>query len=454
MEDNHMYNSLVNLYNRCQAIRLRNYLNPKLEAFNLLLCFRSVCKQLDYILNDLTYYLPFDDSVLIDYAQWYNCFVGIETLDIRDFSGIITTEPKHIVDFLFPGTMIDNNRESAEEIRRAIEILTSDVYMKGENLVNSLYYAKIELLNRLLALDKELKKRKGPEFRAKMLDNLFYHYTTYDEDGNKIGKFVDDFEEWKDKCLNLDNDMLETYLWTMLYNLMKHNFLIVDKVNFVKKKANIFFEETKFDLVDGIDIETEELKKKYYVLRNLMDYENGKFVLKEKEILGKYLLSHNKDISREDFLEFKFFLDTIELIYEEMEENNRNQPNESDDGLSIKQNINIDKDNVEMQKDEMGKKIKCAIDTMWEEKVLLNKYDYAFIKLFMDNNDNLPHFKTSKDFLNYMKTIGCPKIPSESTFNNYYNKNDFLDGKIKCSSDRTEKIRRNEIIKRFCELIE
>ena len=137
-----------------------------------------------------------------------------------------------------------------------------------------------------------------------------------------------------------------------------------------------------------------------------------------------------------------------------MEENNRNQPNESDDGLSIKQNINIDKDNVEMQKDEMGKKIKCAIDTMWEEKVLLKKYDYAFIKLFMDNNDNLPHFKTSKDFLNYMKTIGCPKIPSESTFNNYYNKNDFLDGKIKCSSDRTEEIRRNEIIKRFCELIE
>ena len=169
MEENHMYNSLVNLYNRCQAIRLRNYLNPKLEAFYLLLCFRSVCKQLDSILNDLTYYLPFDDSVFIDYAQWYNCFAGIETLDIRDFSGIITTEPKHIVDFLFPGTMLDNNRESAEEIRRAIEILTSDVYMKGENLVNSLYYAKIELINRLLALDKELKKRKVLSFVQKWL---------------------------------------------------------------------------------------------------------------------------------------------------------------------------------------------------------------------------------------------------------------------------------------------
>lgn len=452
MEENHMYNSLVNLYNRCQAIRLRNYLNPKLEAFYLLLCFRSVCKQLDSILNDLTYYLPFDDSVFIDYAQWYNCFAGIETLDIRDFSGIITTEPKHIVDFLFPGTMLDNNRESAEEIRRAIEILTSDVYMKGENLVNSLYYAKIELINRLLALDKELKKRKSPEFRAKMVDNLFYHYTTYDEDGNKTGKFVDDFEDWKDKCLDIDNDMLETYLWTMLYNLMKKKFFIIDKDNYVKKKANAFFEETKFDLVDGDELEVEDLKKKYYVLRNLMDYENGKFVLKEKDILGKYLLSHNKDISKEDFLEFKFFLDTIELIYGEMTDN-CNPQNESIDGLSQNQNINIDKDNVEMQKDEKGKKIKLAIDTMWEEKVLLYKYDYAFIKLFMDNNDIMPNFKRSKDFLNYIKTIGCPQIPSESTFNNYYNKNEFQDGKIKCSSDKTEEIRRNKIINRFCELI-
>ena len=452
MEENHMYNSLVNLYNRCQAIRLRNYLNPKLEAFYLLLCFRSVCKQLDSILNDLTYYLPFDDSVFIDYAQWYNCFAGIETLDIRDFSGIITTEPKHIVDFLFPGTMLDNNRESAEEIRRAIEILTSDVYMKGENLVNSLYYAKIELINRLLALDKELKKRKSPEFRAKMVDNLFHHYTSYDEDGNKIGKFVDDFEDWKDKCLDIDNDMLETYLWTMLYNLMKKKFFIIDKDNYVKKKANAFFKETKFDLVDGDELEVEDLKKKYYVLRNLMDYENGKFVLKEKDILGKYLLSHNKDISKEDFLEFKFFLDTIELIYGEMTDN-CNPQNESIDGLSQNQNINIDKDNVEMQKDEKGKKIKLAIDTMWEEKVLLYKYDYAFIKLFMDNNDIMPNFKRSKDFLNYIKTIGCPQIPSESTFNNYYNKNEFQDGKIKCSSDKTEEIRRNKIINRFCELI-
>ena len=52
-----------------------------------------------------------------------------------------------------------------------------------------------------------------------------------------------------------------------------------------------------------------------------------------------------------------------------------------------------------------------------------------------------------------MKTIGCPKIPSESTFNNYYNKNEFQDGKIKCSSDKTEEIRRNKIINRFCEMI-
>ena len=305
MEENNMQNILVNLYNRCQAIRLRNYLNPKLEAFDLLLCFRSVCKQLDSILNDLTYYLPFDSSVFIDYSKWYNCFSEIETLDIRDFSCIVTTESKHIVDFLFPGSMIDSNRESAEEIRRAIEILTSDIYMKGENLVNSLFYAKMELLNRLLTLDKELKKRKSPEFRIKMINNLFYHYTSYDGNGNIIGKFVDDFEDWKDKCLDLDNDMLETYLWTMVYNLLKKKFLIIDKDNYVKNKANAFFEETKFDLVDGDEFDEDDLKKKYYVLRNLLDYENGRlstkrlkeeFIKREASNIWDYIWKRFDDI--------------------------------------------------------------------------------------------------------------------------------------------------------------
>lgn len=174
-------------------------------------------------------------------------------------------------------------------------------------------------------------------------------------------------------------------------------------------------------------------------------YDEEKGVIKKQKI-GHILLNHSDDITTSQYRRI--------VAFAILEPKLQNYTKERKSRINKNQNINIDRDNVEMQKDEKGNKIKFAIDTMWEEKVLLNKYDYAFIKLFMDNNDNLPYFKTSKDFLNYMKTIGCPKIPGESTFNNYYNKNDFQEGKIKCSSDKIEENRRNKIIKRFCELIE
>ena len=309
----------MNLYNRCQGVRLNNYIHPKLEAFDLLLCFRSVCDQLDSIINDLASYLPFDSSVFVDYNGWYNCFSQINTLDRSDFYSYTSSNPKYIIDFIFRGTSLDENRESAEEIRRAIDILTSDVYMNGENLERAMYFAKVDLLNKLLTLKSEMTKNKrNPEFNIRMVKNWFDRYPSYDEEGNEFGKFKDDYEEWKYNCDDVNNEILETHLWTLLYNLMSKNFLVFDKVQYVKHRADEFFEETHFDLVDEITIEQEELKKKYYVFRTLVAYEKGKFILKDKEFLGKYLIKNKGEIRISDFLEFKYFLDSISLIYADM----------------------------------------------------------------------------------------------------------------------------------------
>lgn len=319
MNDNYIQDILTNLNNRCQGVRLRNYIHPKLEAFDLLLCFRSVCNQLDSIINDLASYLPFDSSVFVDYNGWYNCFSQINTLDRSDFYSYSSSNPKYIIDFIFRGTSLDENRESAEEIRRAIDILTSDVYMNGLNLERAMYFAIVDLLNKLLTLKSEMTKNKrNPEFNIRMVKNWFDRYTSYDEEGNEFGKFKDDYEEWKYNCDDVNNEILETHLWTLLYNLMSKNFLVFDKVQYVKHRADEFFEETHFDLVDEITIEQEELKKKYYVFRTLVAYENGKFILKDKEFLGKYLIKNKGEIRISDFLEFKYFLDSISLIYADM----------------------------------------------------------------------------------------------------------------------------------------
>ena len=318
MDETNINEILTNLYNRCQSVRLRNYIHPKLEAFDLLLSFRSVCNQLDSIIKDLALYLPFDNSVFVDYVAWYNCFSHIETLNRSDFYSYPSSNPKYIIDFIFHGSLIDENRESADEIRRAIDILTSDVYMKAENLEGALFYAKLDLLNKLLMLRDEVnRKRNSQEFNIRMVNNWFDRYTCYDQEGNEYGTFLDDYEEWKYNCDDLNNEILETHLWTLLYHLISTKFLVFDKAQYVKHKAEELFKEAHFDLVDEVTID-EELKKKYYVFRTLVAYENGKFILKDKNYLGKYLIKNNAKISIVEFLEFKYFLDTISLIYADM----------------------------------------------------------------------------------------------------------------------------------------
>ena len=134
MNDNYFEAILENLYNRCNGARLINYIHPKLEAFNLLLCFRCVCQRLEKITKNLEYYLPFDKAVFVNYEYWYHRFNEIKTLDISDFKSNPSSNPKYIIDYIFRGSLIDNNRESAEEIRRAIDILTSDIYMNEDYL--------------------------------------------------------------------------------------------------------------------------------------------------------------------------------------------------------------------------------------------------------------------------------------------------------------------------------
>ena len=319
MTDNYFEAILENLYNRFKGAWSINYIHPKLEAFNLLLCFRCVCQRLNYVINDLEYYLPFDKAVFVDYEYWYHRFNEIRTFDISDFKSNQSSNPKYIIDYIFRGSLIDNNRESAEEIRRAIDILTSDIYMNEDNLAKALYYAKGDLLNKLLKLKYETtKKKRNAEFHIRMVDILFEQFGDYDAEGNEAGKFKDDYEEWKYNCDDVNNEILETHLWTLLYNLISKKFIVFDKGLYVKHKADEYFKEAHFDLVDEVTIDEETLKKNYYVFRTLVAYENGKFILKDKNYLGKYLIKNNDKISIVEFLEFKYFLDTISLIYADM----------------------------------------------------------------------------------------------------------------------------------------
>lgn len=104
-------------------------------------------------------------------------------------------------------------------------------------------------------------------------------------------------------------------------------------------------------------------------------------------------------------------------------------------------------------KDDFAMKIKKVTDTMWEENVLSRKYDYAFLKMYMDKNGDFQKFKRSKSFLDFLTMAECKNVPSKSNFDSYYDINKINDGKIKYADDRHEEIRRNDIVARFIELM-
>lgn len=104
-------------------------------------------------------------------------------------------------------------------------------------------------------------------------------------------------------------------------------------------------------------------------------------------------------------------------------------------------------------KDDFAMKIKKVTDTMWEENVLVRKYDYAFLKMYMDKTVGYQKFKSSKAFLDFLQMAGCKNIPCKSTFDSYYDIKKMGDGKVIFANDRNEEERRNDIVARFIELM-
>ena len=64
---------------------------------------------------------------------------------------------------------------------------------------------------------------------------------------------------------------------------------------------------------------------------------------------------------------------------------------------------------------DIGAKIKKALDLLQEEKVMKNLYDYTWVMESMNQTKGMPDFITPNSFINYMKDLGVEKLPSEDT---------------------------------------
>ena len=109
-----------------------------------------------------------------------------------------------------------------------------------------------------------------------------------------------------------------------------------------------------------------------------------------------------------------------------------------------------------VQEGRMADRVRHAIIQLRAEKLLLRKYDYAWLMVAMNSLDDMPTFGSAQSYLNYLKDdLQLGDLPSESTISK---KMDLALGTIFnwtfCDTvDKHEMIRRNNIVKRFFNLV-
>lgn len=100
-------------------------------------------------------------------------------------------------------------------------------------------------------------------------------------------------------------------------------------------------------------------------------------------------------------------------------------------------------------------KVYRAIEVMRKEAELKHLYDFTWLMMAMNEDDELPSFDTPTSFSDYLNKIGIKKgIPNRSTISKYYDK---ARGKFPYwtfdDADATETNRRNNVGKRFLKLV-
>ena len=103
---------------------------------------------------------------------------------------------------------------------------------------------------------------------------------------------------------------------------------------------------------------------------------------------------------------------------------------------------------------DLDAKVYNALATLKKEGEIVHLYDFTWPMIAMNEDKDLPSFDTPTSYLNYMKKIGIKNLPSRSTISKYY---DRARGQFpNCTfddADTTETIRRNNVGKRFINLV-
>ena len=162
MEGCNTEKNLENLLNYSNSIISRYDLSLKLGAISLLLDFQNIEKFIEEKIEHIESLSPFDEIYDVDLLSYANKFENISFLKgLNTSTDPNAVNPGNIIDLLFPGELIDDNRDKAESIREFLGFLTSDLSI--EDISKALSEIKSILVKELRELNELLNNKFGVE---------------------------------------------------------------------------------------------------------------------------------------------------------------------------------------------------------------------------------------------------------------------------------------------------
>ena len=247
-----------------------------------------------------------------------------------------------------------------------------------------------------------------------------------------------DYELWKARQSKLTIERLTEYQAELTANMLIMGILKFDEAPSGQEMEGVDMEKLRKKLKDG-KVLPEGFEMECAKLRRYSHWEGDRFMIDYKLLL-KYLYCMFGKLTNEQHIKMFEYDVQMKQIHEDIERLRK------EEGL------------IEEKKEGNGNlmsRMRRTIDTMRQEGELKHLYDYTWLMMAMNENCDLPSFDTPTSFREYLINIGIKKgIPNRSTISKYYDKaRGQLPNWTFDDADGTEAIRRNNVGKRFLNLV-
>ena len=247
-----------------------------------------------------------------------------------------------------------------------------------------------------------------------------------------------DYELWKARQSKLTIERLTEYQAELTANMLIMGILKFDEAPSGQEMEGVDMEKLRKKLKDG-KVLPEGFEMECAKLRRYSHWEGDRFMIDYKLLL-KYLYCMFGKLTSEQHIQMFEYDVQMKQIHEDIERLRKVE------GL------------IEEKKEGNGNlmsRMRRTIDTMRQEGELKHLYDYTWLMMAMNENCDLPSFDTPTSFREYLINIGIKKgIPNRSTISKYYDKaRGQLPNWTFDDADGTEAIRRNNVGKRFLNLV-